>query len=266
VLSYPWLAGQVIIDGGSTSWQARQFVAGGNKSHRPNIVPLEPNFRLIEKNHTNDPKVPSIKELVDAKFPVRLLDGKMFTPLKGRPSKYGDSGEYPAFFIQANFIKAAFSFAAAEHSTMDGHGLGETIRLFHKACHKEAFTTEELFEGNRARGDIVPLLDVDRASYKPGPELHYMFARQTSNKPPADRQAYSWACFRLPVMRLSVLKSLATEARVDTFQLIMSFPLSEINMFLFVPCLIRSSQLISSQLLVWKQHPEWKIHQYHPFS
>jgi hypothetical protein len=210
-LSFPWLAGQIVIDGG-TPWPARQLVAGGDVSPRPKIVPLEQNFRLIEKDHTSNPAVLSMEELVKAKFPVRLLDGTILTPLTGRPSKYRDAGEYPVFLIQANFIKGGVLLSfAGEHSTMDGHGLGETIRLFHKACHNEAFTTEELFEGNRARGDIVPLLDVDPASYKSGPELHYMFAKRASNEPPAARPTCSWACFRLSAARLSALNSLARD-------------------------------------------------------
>jgi hypothetical protein len=177
-----------------------------------------------------------MEELVNAKFPVRLLDGTILTPLTGRPSKYGDCGEYLVFFIQANFIKGGLLLSfAGEHSTMDRHGLGKTIRLFHKACHKEAFTTEELVEGNRARGDIVPLLDVDPASYKPGPELHYMFAKRASNEPPVVHPTSSWTCFRLSAARLSALNNLATEGPIETFQLMISLLLLVANHFLYVP-------------------------------
>ncbi len=205
-VSFPWLAGQVISDG----------VAEGIPGC-PKIVPLDKTSRLIVKDLTQDAAVPSMDALRKAGFPFSMLDGTLLTSLKGAPSSYGESEEDPApvFFVQANFINGGLLLNfAGEHSTMDGHGLGQIIRIFSKACYNEPCTDEELLQGNRARNNVIPLLD--QATYQPGPELDHLLVKPSAtssfalNKP---LPKCTWAYFHFPTSSLSKLKSLASSSR-----------------------------------------------------
>jgi trichothecene 3-O-acetyltransferase len=121
-VSFPWLAGQVISE----------VVAEGN-SGLPRIIPLDKTSRLIVKDLTHDAAVSSMDALRKANFPSSMLDGEVFTPLKGLPTSIaGDPA--PVFFIQANFINGGLLLNfAGEHNTMDEQGLGQVIRIFSKA-------------------------------------------------------------------------------------------------------------------------------------
>ena len=199
-VSFPWLAGQVISES----------TAEGNTG-LPKIIPLDKTSRLIVKDFAHDAAVPSMDALKQANFPFSKLDGAVLTPLHGLPtSKEEDPA--PVFFLQANFINGGLLLIfAGEHSTMDGHGLGQVIRIFSKACHNEAFTDEELLQGNRARGDVIPLFDQE--TYNPGPELHHLVVKpsitstSTSNNLPPN---CTWAYFHFPSSSLSKLKSIAS--------------------------------------------------------
>ena len=202
-VSFPWLAGQVIGDG----------AAEGNTG-RPKIIPLDKTSRLIVKDLTRDAAVQSMDALRKANFPFSMLDGTVLTSLKGLPTSYGESEEDPApvFFVQANFINGGLILSfAGEHSIMDGHGLGQIIRIFSKACHNEPFTDEELVQGNRARNNIIPLLD--QTTYKPGPELNHLLVKPSTTSSPASSNPppkCTWAYFHFPSPSLSKLKAIAS--------------------------------------------------------
>jgi hypothetical protein len=201
-VSFPWLAGQVISEG----------VAEGNTG-LPKIMPLDKTSRLIVKDLTHDAAVPSIDALRKAHFPFSMLDGAVLTPLKGLPTSY-EERPVPVFLLQANFINGGLLLNfAGEHNTMDGHGLGQVIRIFSKACHNEPFTDEELLQGNRARDNIIPLFD--QTTYKPGPELDYLLVKPSSTSPPASNNLppkCKWAYFHFSSSRLSKLKSIASSS------------------------------------------------------
>ena len=205
-VSFPWLAGQVIREG-----------VGEGNTGRSKIVPLEnKTIRLIVKDLSHDAGVPSMDALRNAKFPFSMLDGEVVAPLSGLPTSYeGDPA--PVFFLQANFINGGLLLNfAGEHSTMDGQGLGEIIRIFDKACHNEPFTDEELFQGNRARDSVIPLFD--HTSYKPGPELDQLLVkpRATISTTPAlainTTSKSTWAYFHFSSFKLSKLKSIASSS------------------------------------------------------
>jgi hypothetical protein len=201
-ISFPWLAGQVIFEGG----------AEGN-IRLSKIIPLDKTSRLIVKDLTHDAVVPSMDVLRKANFPFSMLDGTVLAPLKGLPTNY-EEDPAPVFLVQANFINGGLLLnLAGEHNAMDGHGLGQVIRLFSKACHNEPFTDEELLHGNRARGNLIPLLD--RATYKPGPELDYLIIKPNATSPPALSNLppnCGWAYFHFPSSSLSKLKSIASSS------------------------------------------------------
>lgn len=205
-VSFPWLAGQVIREG----------VVEGNTG-RSKIVPSEnKTIRLIVKDLSHDAAVPSMDTLRNAKFPFSMLDGELIAPLSGLPTSYeGDTA--PVFFLQANFINGGLLLNfAGEHSTMDGQGLGEIIRIFDKACHNEPFKDEELFQGNRARDSVIPLFDP--TSFKPGSELDQLLVkpRATTSTTPAwainTPSKCTWAYFHFSASKLSDLKSIASSS------------------------------------------------------
>lgn len=205
-VSFPWLAGQVIREG----------VVEGNTG-RSKIIPLantNKTIPLIVKDLSHDTAVPSMEALRNAKFPFSMLDGEVLAPLSGLPTSYeGDPA--PVFFIQANFINGGLLLNfAGEHSTMDGQGLGEIIRMFDKACHNNTLTDEELFQGNRARDGIIPLFD--QTSYKPGPELDHLLVKPraststtSDNMPPPK---CTWAYFHFSSANLAKLKAKASSS------------------------------------------------------
>jgi hypothetical protein len=199
-VSFPWLAGQVISED----------VAEGNTG-LPKIIPLDKTSRLIVKDLTHDAAVPSMDALRKANFPFSMLDGAVLTPLKGLPTSC-EEDLASVFFLQANFINGGLLLNfAGEHNTMDGHGLGQVIRIFSKACHNEPFTDEELLQGNRARNNLIPLFD--QTTYKPGPELHHLLVKPSATPPPASENLSpkcTWAYFHFPSSSLSKLKSIAS--------------------------------------------------------
>src|SRR5947207_2387103 len=73
--SFPWLAGQVISDGG----------VEGNPG-LSKIIPLDKMSCLIVKDLTHDAAAPSMDALRKANFPFRMLDGAVLTPLDGLPT------------------------------------------------------------------------------------------------------------------------------------------------------------------------------------
>lgn len=201
--SFPWLAGQVVCED-----------LGGGKTGQPTITRLDTTSRLIVKDYTHDDAMPSMEALRKAKFPFSMLEGTTLTSLTGAPSKYGnpETDPAPVFFLQANFIKGGLLLNfAGEHSAMDGQGVGQIIQLFSKACHNVPFTAEELLQGNRARGNIIPLLDQD--TYKPGPELDHLIVKPSKVSSPATNEPppqCTWAYFQFQSTKLSKLKSLAS--------------------------------------------------------
>jgi hypothetical protein len=201
-VSFPWLAGQVISEG----------AAEGN-TELSKIVPLDKTSRLIVKDLTHDAAVPSMDALRKANFPFSMLDGEVLTPLKGLPTSY-EEDPAPVFFLQANFINGGLLLNfAGEHNTMDGHGLGQVIHIFSKACHNEPFTNEELLQGNRARDNVIPLFD--QTTYKPGAELDYLLVKPSNTSPPASNNLppkCTWAYFHFPSSSLSKLKSIASSS------------------------------------------------------
>ena len=201
-INFPWLAGQVISE--STT----EGNTGLSK-----IIPLDKISRLIVQDLTDDDAMPSMDALRKAKFPFSMLDGAVLTPLTGPPTG-SEEDQATVFFLQANFINGGLLLNfAGEHSAMDGQGLGQVIRLFSKACHGESFTDEELLQGNRARDNVIPLLN--QTTYQPGPELDHLLVKFSAAPPPASSNLppkCTWAYFHFPSSSLSKLKSIAASS------------------------------------------------------
>lgn len=205
-VSFPWLAGQVIREGVVEGSTGRSKIIPLNKM----IIPL------IVNDLRHDTSVPSMDALRNAKFPFSMLDGELLAPLSGLPTSH-EGEQAPVFFLQANFINGGVLLNfAGEHSTMDGQGLGEIIRMFDKECRNEPLTEEELLQGNRARDSVIPLFDQN--SYKPGPELDHLLVKpraststasvSTNNLPPK----CTWAYFHFSSANLAKLKAMGSSS------------------------------------------------------
>lgn len=207
--SFPWLAGQVVNIAGPEQDETEIF----------KMKPFEKTPRLVVKDLTKDPSIPTMEALRNANFPISMLDENIIAPLKTLPE---DNSNEPApiFVLQANFIVGGLLLTiVGQHSTMDMTGQGQIISLLSKACHHEQFTNEELITGNLPRRNLIPLLD---ESYTPGAELAYQIVSPTpahpipsnhTNIPPTPTPPSpksTWAYFAFPSTSLTSLKALAS--------------------------------------------------------
>ena len=193
--SFPWLAAQVIND---------------EKRGHLKMAPWGKVAPLIVKDFTSDISMPSMDDLRNSNFPSSLLDGEILTNLKGPPMHVGEDPA-PVFMLQANFIRGGLLLCfAGEHSTMDGQGLGQLIRMFSQACHNIPPTNEEVEQGNRSHKNIIPLLD--KETYKPSTELDFLVSKPGTKSLDlaADLPPSKWAYINFSKSSLQKIKSMAT--------------------------------------------------------
>ena len=131
--SFPWVTGQVINEGAK---EGHFGVFKIKKSHETS--------RLITKDLRGDSGVPSMETLRQAKFPISMLDERVFSARRVVPQTDSALVTKPVLLLQANFVKGGFFLTFSGHyQTMDGTGEGLIMDLFDKACRNQAFTKEE---------------------------------------------------------------------------------------------------------------------------
>jgi hypothetical protein len=201
---FPWVAGQVVVEGSS---------AGNSGVFK--IRELGDISYLAVKDYTSDASVPTMTELREANFPMRMLNESVIAPRHTFPTADDikrDNPGSPVFLVQANFIVGGLVLTfLGQHQTMDMVGQGQIMHLLSKACYGESFTEDELFTGNLERRTVVPLLD----NYERGPEL----ARHLASDPPrsgrdrgeAKPTQSIWASFTFHPSSLKTLKSIAVK-------------------------------------------------------
>ncbi|KAK8123022.1 hypothetical protein PG984_011692 [Apiospora sp. TS-2023a] len=195
--SFPWLAGQVIREG---------VTAGTTGVFK--IAPLDKAPRMVVKDLSSDPAMPSLKDLRRAGYPMNALDEDTVAP---RRTSSGQPGETIAevFQLQASLIKGGLILTfLGQHQCMDGVGQGQVMRLLSKACRGEGFTEEELRSGNRDPADAIPLLDEN--TWRPGPELKYNTVHSLPTGDTERRQTGVWCHFSFSKKSLLTLKGVAT--------------------------------------------------------
>ena len=207
-LHFPWMAGQLVNEG------SRPGHSGTFK-----IAPLEDTPRLVIKDLRHDPSL-AFDALQKAKFPASMLDEMVLAPCRTLPESASETS--PVLLLQANLVSGGLLLTiAGQHNAMDMIAQGHVMHLLSKACHKEAFTREELRIGNLARHGIIPLLD----SYEPGPELTFQIGPSQGSQgssdcivrpSPAVPGGYSWAVFTFSTSSLARLKGLAATTRTTT--------------------------------------------------
>ena len=205
--SFPWLAGEVVNEGATEGNSGIFKIKGSEKPPR-----------IVVKDLRHDPLVPTMEAFRRSNFPFRTLDENVIAPkmtLVGSSDKSKSEGR-PVFVVQVNCITGGLILTfVTHHQTMDMTGQGQVMHLFSKACRDEPFTSEELWSGNVARADLVPLLE---DSYQPGSELEFQISKPVPSQPasnvPNDGHVTSspeciWSCFIFPPHSLISLKALA---------------------------------------------------------
>lgn len=201
--SFPWIAGQVVNEGAQP---------GNTGIYK--IKPLEQTPRLVVKDYSQDPDVPSMDALREAKFPFSMLDETLIAPRTTLHLSPDEPADWPVFLVQASFIERGLLLTfVGHHLAMDMTGQGCIISLLSRACRDEPFTSEDLSSGNIARRNLVPLLD---DSYQPGEELVDQLvtpaepAPSTTDSQPAPPPS-TWVYFNFSASSLGALKATATK-------------------------------------------------------
>ncbi|KAI4151185.1 MAG: hypothetical protein LQ341_000957 [Variospora aurantia] len=194
--AFPWLASRV-INVGSRSGDSGVFKLAKCSSF------ATPDSVLRVKNCSS--VCASYAEILRARGPFRMLQGKILGAVVAFPETYEESESDPApvLVIQANLVHGGLLLdAATQHNFIDGGGLFQCMRLFAKAMRGERFSDFEIQQGNRDRRNLIPLL----GHLKRPPILENENQQQS---PPIPRAPAAWYCFRLPEPKLKQLKNRA---------------------------------------------------------
>ncbi|CAI6335557.1 unnamed protein product [Periconia digitata] len=155
--SFPWVAGQVVHTSSDSD---------GPLKYR--IRPLDSIPKLVEKDYTYEPTVPTFEELEDAGFPMSMMSEDVWAPcptLSGLT--YGTSGSAssndktaPVMLAQLSFIKGAVVLCInMQHNVCDMMGQSAVMSLLTKACRGEAFSEHDIVLGQKDRTQVVPLIE-----------------------------------------------------------------------------------------------------------
>ncbi|KAF3073205.1 Trichothecene 3-O-acetyltransferase [Trichoderma lentiforme] len=205
--SFPWVAGQVVVEGNC---------AGNSGVFK--IKELQEIPYLAVKDLRMDTSAPTMMELKEANFPMRMLNESAIAPRSTFPAADAVNGPdhgSPVFLLQANFIVGGLVLTfLGQHQTMDIMGQGQIMHLLSKACHDETFTEDELFSGNLQRQNLIPVLD----NYERGPELDRHLAatatgpsRNGLDNDETQPTQILWASFTFHPISLAALKSIAVK-------------------------------------------------------
>lgn len=134
-LHFPWVAGQLVNEG-----------SGPGNSGTFKIVPLDDTPRLTIKDLRHDASL-AFDALQKLHSPASALDEAILSPCKTLPGSASEIS--PVFLLQANLVSGGLLLTiAGQHNAMDMTGQGHVIHLLSKACHNEAFTSDEVKIGN----------------------------------------------------------------------------------------------------------------------
>ena len=211
--SFPWVAGQVINEGASE----------GNTGTYT-IAPFGVLPQLVIKDLTNDHSAPRMHELRAANFPFSMLDEKVICP---RMTLGGGEGETmadatPVLLLQANFVDGGLLLCiVASHSVMDIVGQVQMIHLLSKTCQDEAFSDDEVKNGNLDRRNLISIPEDTKQDRIPtasntntNPPLHPVPDEEQMTQ---GKLAWAYITFSYPsLVALKALASSSTTAFVST--------------------------------------------------
>ncbi|KFY98591.1 hypothetical protein V498_01381 [Pseudogymnoascus sp. VKM F-4517 (FW-2822)] len=199
IQAYPWLAGQVVIEG---------FEDGSSGTYK--VVGYEPHETTSRFVHVKDctGDCPAYTELVQAGAPSSMLDGSILSPAYGFVNSYPRHVAKPVCIMQANIVKGGLLLTICTfHGVMDANGNDQFIRQFASLCRGEKLAEEYVRWGNVDADAIIPPL-------KSGEEplalewIRYpsqLGAEEPTWPPPPSTG--TWRTFRLPRASISLLKT-----------------------------------------------------------
>lgn len=161
--SFPWVAGQVVHTDTNPE---------GTSKYK--IQPLDSTPKLVEKDYTDNPSIPSFEQLEKARFPMSMMSEDIWAPcptlsgLTYDPSGYfsSDDKTAPVMLVQLSFIKGAVVLCInLQHNVCDMMGQAAIMSWLSKACREELFTEREISLGQMDRTKVVPLLEDDQWSH-----------------------------------------------------------------------------------------------------
>lgn len=200
--TFPWLAGKVIHEGGAPGTSGLFKVVPCSRWAPPNTI-------LRVKDCTDC--CASYDEIVAARGPISLLDGRILAPRRAFPESYDetDADPAPVLALQANFVRGGVLLdCAAQHNILDMTGIEQCFRLLATSMRGEPFPALAIEQGNRDRRNIVPLL---------GPEDQMMDHSHFKRSPlsglphPVEDSPFSWRYYRFSRSNLAQLKALAMQ-------------------------------------------------------
>ncbi|KAJ5715237.1 uncharacterized protein N7483_012418 [Penicillium malachiteum] len=175
---------------------------GTKESGLRTVLPWPENMRK-ERVHVNicDDSIASMEELLVAKNPARMLDGKELCPWPALPMPHGLTGPAPVVALQANFICGGLILTlAAHHTIMDGTADFQFLKMFFDLLSGRELESVDLEQANRDRSQLIPLIP-EGEPVKDYPHL------LSSSKPafvmPASQPI--WCYFLMPVESLNKL-------------------------------------------------------------
>lgn len=208
--AFPWLAGQVVLEG-----------AGNGSSGTYSVKALDKSPRLVIKDLRNDPSAPTLDGLRAAEFPVSMLDEDLIAPCKTLEMAFGSPEEAARVLVlQVNYIVGGLLLTiATQHNVMDMTGQAEITRLLSKACRGEAFTTQELEVGNTSSAGVIKLLDDSVDALRN--EISHVLAKPpppppASSTPPSPPPESTWLTLTFPSTALATLKTTASASKPPT--------------------------------------------------
>lgn len=161
--------------------------------------------KVISKDHRRSPSVPSMQQLIEAGYPVSMLDESVFAPRAAAVAI--PLVKRPVLMVQANIVHDGLVLVfSGDHAAMDMPGLFQIVRCFSKACHNVHLTSKEIVTGNMSRRDLIPLLD---STYRPGEELAQQIPSISTPSVPASRVPCAWATFKIPSHAVREIKAIA---------------------------------------------------------
>lgn len=208
--AFPWVAGQVVLEGAENGSSGTYSIRASNKSSRLPIRDLR-----------HEPSAPTLDKLRAARFPVAMLNEDLIAPCKTLEMAFGshlDAAQ--VLLLQVNYIRGGLIFTiAGQHNVMDMTGQAEVTRLLSKACRSETFTSDELKIGNFCSAGAIELLDdsVDvhqetgKMVLKPQDSPAALSA--TASPPPE----CIWVFINFDAASLASIKGRATEAMTSDF-------------------------------------------------
>jgi hypothetical protein len=201
----------------AVSWVAGKVVkrsAQPGDAYPYKIVPSGPTPKLIVRDYRAALDVPSMDELVEGRFPIRLLDENVLSPINVLPGR-ADEERSAVLTIQCNWLRGGLAVnIVGHHQVLDGTGQEQVVYLLDKACRGEAFDEEEIAAANLDRTTLLQPFDsywqppMDSTYIKPSPPT--VVTEDPESRAPMP--AVEWVNWAFPQSALATLKSTATQS------------------------------------------------------